>query len=95
MPKMLPKFWLRVSQNWDMFAQILISCFAKFEVNFARHEIEIFAKISQNNENEFRSHPTPNPLLNSIIANLSCAENFTLHVLLNKFYVEKSTLPLK
>ena len=31
---------------------------SKFEENFAKHEIKIFAKISQNNENKiFCSHP--------------------------------------
>ena len=39
--KILPKFRFSVSRN-----------FAKFEQNFAKHEIEYFAKCSRNYENE-------------------------------------------
>ena len=51
MAKMLPTFLFPVSRNCEIFAQISISCFAKFEGNFAKHEIENFAKILQNYEN--------------------------------------------
>ena len=44
MAKMLPTFLFRVSRNCEIFAQISISCFAKFEGNFAKLEIENFAK---------------------------------------------------
>ena len=45
--KISPKFQFRVSRN-----------VAKFEENFAKHEIKNFAKISRNCEKEnFRSHP--------------------------------------
>ena len=47
----------------ENFAQISISSFEKISRNsgkiFARHEINDFAKISQNYDNEnFRSHPS-------------------------------------
>ena len=52
MAKMLPTFLFRVSRNCEIFAQISISCFAKFEGNFAKQEIKNFLV-----SNSYRSQP--------------------------------------
>ena len=45
MAQMMPKFWFRVSQKCEILVQISISCIAKLEGNFAKHEIENSRKL--------------------------------------------------
>ena len=52
-------FWFRVSRNCKNFAQILISCFAKFREIWGKFHETRNLKCSRNYENEnFRSHPS-------------------------------------
>ena len=63
MVNILPKFWFCVSRNCEIFAQILMACFAKFRKllgKFCKTRDGKFAKISRNYEDEnFCIHPKP------------------------------------